>query len=54
MARISPQDAMFQTPGDQISHRVVNLVPGGAELFSGFLPGEFARPVSQEMHVNLG
>ena len=45
---------MLQPPGDQIRHRVVHLVPGSAELFGGFLPGEFARPMPQEMHVNFG
>src|ERR1039457_2962496 len=49
-----PQDAMLQPPGDQIFHRVVDLIPGSAKLFGGFLPGEFARPMPQKMHVNLG
>ena len=48
------QDAMLQAPGDQIRHRVVDLVPGSTKFFGGFLPGKFARPMSQEMHVNPG
>src|SRR5579863_8137784 len=45
---------MLQPPGDQILHRVVDLIPGSAKLFGGLLPGKFARPMPQKMHVNLG
>jgi len=48
------QNAMLQPPGDQILHRVVDLIPGSAKLFGAFLPGKFARPMPQEMQVNLG
>ena len=49
-----PKDAMLQPPGDQILHRVAYLIPGSSKFFGGFLPGEFARPMSQKMHVNFG
>src|SRR5689334_24061069 len=45
---------MPQPPSDQILHSVVDLIPGSAKLFGGFLPGKFACPMPQEMHVNLG
>src|ERR1019366_989660 len=48
------QNAMLQAPGDQILHSVVHLIPGCAKLFGGLLPGKFARPMPQKMHVNLG
>lgn len=35
-------------------HRIVHFVPRGAELFGGFLPGQSACPMPQEMHVNPG
>lgn len=48
------QDAMLQPPGNQIFHRIAHLIPGSAKLLGGFLPGEFARPMPQKMHVNPG
>src|SRR5450755_1399903 len=44
---------MLQPPGDQICHGVVHLIPGAAKLLGSLFPGEFTRPMSQEMHVNL-
>ena len=45
---------MLQPPGDQMRHRIVHLIPGCAKFLGGFLPGEFACPLPQKMHVNLG
>ena len=48
------QHPMFQPKGDQIGNRIVDLVPGGAKRFGGFLPRQFASPMPKKMHVNLG
>jgi hypothetical protein len=48
------QDSMLQPKGDQIGHRIMNFIPGGAKRFGGLFPREFAGPMPQEMHVNLG
>jgi len=45
---------MFSPQVTQIRHRVVDIIPGSAKLFGAFLPGKFARPMPQEMQVNLG
>src|SRR5216684_6453755 len=48
------QGAMCQAPVHDILHGVANRVPRGAERFSSFLPGQFARPASQKDHVGFG
>ena len=42
---------MLQSPSHQVGHRIVHFIPGGTKLLSGFFPGEFARPMPQEVHM---
>ena len=46
--------AMFEAPGHHIFDCVADLVPAGAERDGSFLPGQFARPVGEKQHVDLG
>src|SRR4051812_22494441 len=52
MARIGPRTRCSSPQVTRYS--TADLIPGGAKFFGSFLPGKFARPMPQEMHVNFG
>src|SRR5689334_1141991 len=48
------QGAVFEAPGDDVFHRVENLLPGSAKRLRGFFPRKPSRPARQEQHVGFG
>src|SRR5438270_11361921 len=54
MARIAPRTRCASPQVTRYATASWTLIPGSAKFFGGFLPGKFARPMPQEMHVNLG